>query len=115
LIAVASAVWNIVTALAFLGAVVYSYRLGRMFKGGKISKTNTYALWGFVAAFLTFLISFVFNLASFSPTTSYGISVKDLGILIAGVLIMASLREASRFWSMRPSSPEESKPPPSPD
>jgi hypothetical protein len=68
-----------------------------MFKGGKISKANTLAFWGFVAAFVTFFVSFLFNLVDFSPTSSYGISVKDLGVLIAGLLIMASLRESSRF------------------
>jgi hypothetical protein len=93
-------VWNLVTAIIFLAAAVYSYRLGRMFKGGKIARTNVLSMWAFVVAFLTFLVSFLFNLADYSPTTSLGISVKDLGVLVVGVLIIASLREAARFWNM---------------
>lgn len=105
MIPVVSAVWNLVTALVFLAAAVYSYRLSRLFKGGKIARTNVLATWAFVVAFITFLVSFLFNLADYSPTSSLGISVKDLGVLIAGVLIMASLREAARFWNMHPDSP----------
>jgi hypothetical protein len=38
LVVVASAIWNLVTAIAILITVVYSYRLKRIFKGGKIAQ-----------------------------------------------------------------------------
>jgi len=90
--------WNLFTSIAFLAAFFYAYQLNQTFKGGKLSKTYSYILWAFAVAFFTFFLSFLFNLMNITPTTSFGISVRDLGSLIFGALFLASLREAARFW-----------------
>ena len=92
-----SAGWNLVTAVAFLVGSLYSYRLYLSFRGGKLARKYSLSLWAFVVLFATFALSALFNFANISPT-SYDVSVKDLGVLVAGVLLVASLREASKFW-----------------
>ncbi|MDA4116496.1 MAG: hypothetical protein OK442_08075 [Thaumarchaeota archaeon] len=108
------AVWNLATASFFLVAVVYSNRLRKGFKGSQVRGSLAYSVysltcWAFVASFATFFLSFVFNLANFSPVAVFGVSVKDLGALISAMLFMASFRSATQFLLQRPASSVGSK------
>ena len=92
------AAWNLASAMAFAVGIVYAYRLHLNFRGGKLTRGYQYSLLALVVLFATFIVSILFNFADITTTTSYGISVRDLGILIAGFLFIGSLREASKFW-----------------
>jgi hypothetical protein len=98
LVVIVSALWNLATAVAILIAAIYSYRIYQVFKGGYLSNSYAFAVSALIVAFVTFFVSFMFDLLEFSPTISYGISVKDFGFLVTSVLILASFREAKLFW-----------------
>jgi hypothetical protein len=94
----ALAAWNLASAMAFAVGIVYAYRLHLNFRGGELTRVYQFSLLALVVLFVTFVISILFNFANVTTTTSYGVSVRDMGILIAGFLFIGSLREASKFW-----------------
>jgi len=92
-------IWNIASFLVSLVVLVSAYRLYSTFRGGKLSRGYAYLLSAIVVAALTFLVSFALDYAGVNPTVTYGISVKDTGVLLALILVGLGLTDISAFWN----------------
>lgn len=98
-----SEMWNLASSVVSLVVAAYAYRLFSTFKGGNLSRGNGYILLGILVGFATFLLSFMFSYEGVNPVVEFGISVKNVGMLIAFGFVGLGLREFSRFWN--PSTP----------
>ncbi len=94
-----SAAWNLASFVVCLAFLVYGLRLYKEFRGGKLSRGYSFTLGAILVALLTFFVSLALNLVGVTPLATYGVSVKDGGILISLVLFTLALRELSLFWN----------------
>ena len=94
----AEAAWDLATAIVIAVVILYSMYLYQIFKGGRLSKAYTLELCGFGVLLATFALRFLLDLAGIDPVQSFGISVRDVGVLIAVILLALSVREMKIFW-----------------
>jgi len=90
--------WNLASFAASLVVFVFAYRLYVTLRGGPISHAYSLILTAIGVLSATFFISLLFNLAGISPVTSYGISIRDIGVLAAVIMIGYALRSSHLFW-----------------
>jgi len=95
----ATAAWNLATWIVCLMLFAYSFSYYRKFKGGKLGRVGVYAVAISGELSIAFFLSFIFNLEGVSVINLYGISIKDLGLLIAMVFGVLALRETNLFWN----------------
>ena len=102
-VAEAAEPWDLVALVVLLLAFYFAYKLFLTFRGGKLSNAHLYALLAAVVLLATFVLSFSFDVLDIVPVTAYGISVKNIGILAAAVLMILAGRDMARFWVRRTS------------
>jgi hypothetical protein len=95
----AEAIWNVFTGIFLLAVSYYTYSLISASKGGRLQRPYTYILLGFAIMCAAFFVKFVCNLYDFEPVVAYGISVRDTGVLIGSVFLLAGLRYLAKFWN----------------
>ena len=90
--------WDLATAVGVAIVILYSMHLYYVFKGGRLARAYTLALYGFGVLLTAFVLRFLLDLASIDPIQTFGVSVRDSGVLISVVLLALSIRELKAFW-----------------
>lgn len=93
-------IWNLISGVASLLVLFYAYRIYRTFKGGKLGRSTRLTLWAILTLLATFFLSLFLDLENINATLTYGVSIKDLGVLVAIVFMGLSLRDSALFWSV---------------
>jgi hypothetical protein len=94
----ADAIWSLGTIAAVAVALFYASSLSRQFKGGKLENGHRYLLYSFAVLLVAFIARLILDLIQVQPVTAFGVSVRDVGVVVAMVFIAASLGQISRVW-----------------
>jgi len=100
MILVNDAIWDFATILVLIGATFYAWILYAKFKGGPLGRPNMYALLGILILLMSFLVRLLLDLQGIDAVDAYGVSVKDLAIIVSVFFFGAGARGLARFWTI---------------
>jgi hypothetical protein len=70
----------------------------KIFQGGKLETGHRYLLYSFAVLMAAFVVRLILDVLQIEPLTAFGVSARDIGVVVALMFVAASLGQISRVW-----------------
>lgn len=90
--------WDTLTIAVLVASTFFAWRVYGSFKGGPLGRPYLLGVLGSATLLVAFLVRLSLDFQGIRAVDAYGISVKDVAIIVAVVFFGAGAWDLGRFW-----------------
>jgi hypothetical protein len=99
MVLVDDAIWDSVTLAVILMAFFYAWRTFSIFRGGPLGRPYGYAVAGGGVILIAWILRLILDFEGINPVAVFGISVRDVAVMISAALFLVAGRGLVKFWT----------------